>query len=104
MNSMDRRKYQEYKKWAEDNTLAHPFKEMLKSDNELTRVIFPKDLMDFFLHEACENIGNNEDSLTEYISEQILKLIHLSLIYADERGIGLEELRSFDLAKMESRL
>lgn len=99
---MDRRKYQEYKEWAEKNTLMYPFKEMLKSDKELTRVIFPKDLMDFFLIEAYENIGNNEDSLTEYISEQILKLLHLSLIFADERGIGLEELRSFDLAKMKT--
>lgn len=98
---MDRRKYQEYKEWAEKDTLMYPFKEMLKSDKELTRVIFPKDLMDFFLIEAYENIGNNEDSLTEYISEQILKLLHLSLIFADERGIGLEELRSFDLAKMK---
>jgi len=45
---MDRRKYQEYKKWAEDDTLAHPFKEMLKSSKTLTRVIFPDELMDFF--------------------------------------------------------
>jgi hypothetical protein len=103
MNIMDRLKYQEYKKWAEDNTLAHPFKEMLKSSKTLTRVIFPDELMDFFLHESNEEIGNNEDSLTEYISEQLLKLIHLSLVFADERGIGLEELRSYDLGEMEQR-
>jgi hypothetical protein len=93
MNIMDRLKYQEYKKWAEDNTLAHPFKEMLKSSKTLTRVIFPDELMDFFLHESNEEIGNNEDSLTEYIS----------LVFADERGIGLEELRSYDLGEMEQR-
>ena len=98
---MDRPKYQEYKQWAEKDTLMYPFKEMLKSDNQLTHVSFPKEFMDFFLHEACENISNNEDSVTEYISEQILKLIHLSLVFADERGIGLNELRSFNLAKME---
>ena len=101
---MDRSKYEEYKQWAEGDTLAHPFKEMLKSDKTLTRVIFPDELMDFFLHEANEQIGNNEDSLTEYISEQLLKLIHLSLVFADERGIGLNELRSYDLAEMEQVL
>lgn len=98
---MDRLKYQAYKEWAEGNTLAYPFKEMLKSDKRLTHVMFPNELMDFFLHEANEEIGNNEDSLTEYISEQLLKLIHLSLVFADERGIGLNELRSYDLAEME---
>ena len=101
---MDRLKYWEYKEWAERDTLAHPFKEMLKSDKTLTSVIFPDELMDFFLHEANEEICNNEDSLTEYISEQLLKLIHLSLVFADERGIGLNELRSYDLAEMEQRL
>ena len=101
---MDKPKYKEYKEWAEKDTLAHPFKKMLKSDKTLTRVIFPDELMDFFLHEANEQIGNNEDSLTEYISEQLLKLIHLSLVFADERGIGLNELRSYDLAEMEQVL
>jgi hypothetical protein len=101
MNIMDRLKYQEYKQWAEEDTLTLPFREMLKSNKELTRVIFPCELMDFFLHEANEEIGNNEDSLTEYMSEQLLKLIHLSLLLADERGITLNNLRSFNLAKME---
>lgn len=98
---MDRLKYQEYKQWAEEDTLTLPFREMLKSNKELTHVMFPDELMDFFLHEANEEIGNNEDSLTEYISEQLLKLIHLSLVFADERGIDLNELRSYDLAEME---
>jgi acetylornithine/succinyldiaminopimelate/putrescine aminotransferase len=101
MNIMDRLKYQEYKQWAEEDTLTLPFREMLKSNKELTHVMFPDELMDFFLHEANEEIGNNEDSLTEYISEQLLKLIHLSLVFADERGIDLNELRSYDLAEME---
>jgi hypothetical protein len=98
---MDRPKYEEYKQWAEGDTLTLPFREMLKSNKRLTGVIFPCELIDFFLHEANEEIGNNEDSLTEYISEQLLKLIHLSLLLADERGIGLNNLRSFNLAKME---
>jgi acetylornithine/succinyldiaminopimelate/putrescine aminotransferase len=104
MNIMDRLKYQEYKQWAERDTLTLPFREMLKSNKEHTYVIFPCELMDFLLHEANEEIGNNEDSLTEYISEQLLKLIHLSLVFADERGIGLNELRSYDLAEIEQVL
>ena len=99
---MFREKYEEYKQWAEDDTIAHPFKEMLKSEKTLTHVIFPIELMDFFLHEANEEIGNEEDSLTEYISEQLLKLIHLSLEYADEYSVNLNQLRGCNLAKMEN--
>jgi hypothetical protein len=92
------REYQEYKEWAEDDTLAHPFKEMLTSGKIWTDVYFPDDLIEFLQYEA---MVNNEENVRHYVSEQLLKLIHLSLVFADERGIDLNELRNFDLAQME---
>ena len=95
---MINRYYQEYRQRMEKDTIAHPFKEMLNSEKMLTDVYFPDDLIAFFKHEA---FLNNEEDITQYASEQILKLIHLSLVFAHERGIGLNELRNLDLAQME---
>ena len=78
--------------------IAMPFKTLLTSDKILTNVYFPEELISLFAHEAyC----NKEEDITIYVSEQFLKLIHLSLILANERGITLNELRNYDLAKME---
>jgi len=95
------REYQEYKEWAEKDTLTHPFHEMLKSEKMLTDVYLPDDLIAFFKNEA---FLNNEEDITMYVSEQLLKLIHLSLVFADERGIGLNQLRAFTMAKMEREI
>ena len=78
--------------------IAKPFKTLLTSDKILTNVYFPQELISLFTQEAhC----NEEEDVTMYVSEQILKLIHLSLVLANKRGIKLNELRDYDLAKME---
>jgi hypothetical protein len=78
--------------------IAKPFKTLLTSNKILTNVYFPEELISLFTHEAyC----NEEEDITIYVSEQLLKLIYLSLILANKRGITLNELQNYDLAQME---
>ena len=90
--------YHSYWETVCSHSIARPFKTMLTSDKVLTDVYFPEELISFFIHEAH---SSEEEDITMYVSEQLLKLIHLSLTFADERGIDLTDLRSMNLVKME---